>query len=44
VLRDKNKAAASDTMSGGVSGTMLTGPEGVDQESLTLGKQTLLGG
>jgi len=25
------------------SGTMLTGPQGVDQNSLTLGKNTLLG-
>lgn len=28
---------------GGQSGTMLTGPQGVDPSSLTLGKNTLLG-
>jgi hypothetical protein len=28
----------------GQSGTMLTGPQGVDPTQLTLGKQTLLGG
>lgn len=28
---------------GGASGTMLTGPQGVDPNSLTLGKSTLLG-
>lgn len=33
------KAASS----GGVSGTMLTGPAGVDPNSLALGKSTLLG-
>jgi hypothetical protein len=29
---------------GGISGTMLTGPQGVDPKSLLLGKTTLLGG
>lgn len=29
---------------GGVGGTMLTGPGGVDPSALTLGKSTLLGG
>lgn len=29
---------------GGVGGTMLTGPGGVDPSALTLGKNTLLGG
>lgn len=29
---------------GGVGGTMLTGPSGVDPNSLALGKSTLLGG
>lgn len=29
---------------GGVGGTMLTGPTGVDPAGLTLGKSTLLGG
>jgi hypothetical protein len=29
---------------GGVSGTLLTGPQGVDPKSLLLGKTTLLGG
>ena len=33
------KAAAS----GGVAGTMLTGPAGVDPAALSLGKSTLLG-
>lgn len=29
---------------GGVSGTMLTGPQGIDLSQLQLGKNTLLGG
>jgi hypothetical protein len=29
---------------GGISGTMLTGPQGVDPKTLLLGKSTLLGG
>lgn len=29
---------------GGVSGTMLTGPQGIDLSQLNLGKSTLLGG
>ena len=37
-------AAAQQAAKAGVSGTMLTGPEGVDQSQLTLGKKTLLGG
>ena len=28
----------------GASGTMLTGPSGIDQDALSLGKNTLLGG
>lgn len=39
-LLSENRMAAK----GGVGGTMLTGPEGVDQDSLLLGKNTLLGG
>jgi hypothetical protein len=39
-LLSENQMAAK----GGVGGTMLTGPEGVDQDSLLLGKNTLLGG
>lgn len=34
-----NEAAAK----GGVGGTLLTGPQGIDLNSLTLGKNTLLG-
>jgi len=29
---------------GGVGSTLLTGPQGIDAKSLTLGKKTLLGG
>lgn len=36
--------AASKAAQGGPSGTMLTGPSGVSQADLTLGKNTLLGG
>ena len=39
-LQSKNALDAK----GGVSGTMLTGPQGVDPKSLLLGKTTLLGG
>lgn len=39
-LRGANVNAAK----GGQSGTMLTGPQGVDTSTLTLGKATLLGG
>lgn len=39
-LLSANQAAAK----GGISGTMLTGPGGVDTNSLSLGKTTLLGG
>jgi hypothetical protein len=39
-LFDQNKAQAA----GGVGGTMLTGPMGVDPIALTLGRKTLLGG
>lgn len=38
-LRSSNVNASK----GGQSGTMLTGPQGVDTNSLTLGKATLLG-
>ena len=37
-------AANSLTAKGGQSGTMLTGPQGVDPKTLLLGKTTLLGG
>jgi hypothetical protein len=36
-------AANAASAKGGVSGTMLTGPQGVDPKSLLLGKTTLLG-
>ena len=36
-------SAAQQSGKQGVSGTMLTGPAGVDPSSLTLGKSTLLG-
>lgn len=36
-------SAAQQAGKSGVSGTMLTGPQGVDPSSLTLGKSTLLG-
>ena len=35
--------AVSDASSGGAAGTMLTGPTGVDPNSLALGKSSLLG-
>jgi hypothetical protein len=37
-------AANAAGAKGGVSGTMLTGPQGVDPKTLLLGKTTLLGG
>ena len=36
--------AAGQGLQGGASGTMLTGPTGVDPNALSLGKNTLLGG
>lgn len=36
-------SAAQQSGKSGVSGTMLTGPQGVDPNTLTLGKSTLLG-
>ncbi|NYT44595.1 hypothetical protein H0A64_07110 [Alcaligenaceae bacterium] len=36
--------AASQAGKAGASGTMLTGPQGVDPNALQLGKNTLLGG
>lgn len=36
--------SASQAAKGGPSGTMLTGPGGVDSNSLALGKNSLLGG
>ncbi|WP_334157912.1 hypothetical protein [Oryzomicrobium sp.] len=36
-------AAAQQAGKGGASGTMLTGPQGVDPSALNLGKNTLLG-
>lgn len=36
-------SAAQQAGKGGASGTMLTGPQGVDPNSLSLGKNTLLG-
>ena len=38
-----SSSANSLAAKGGVSGTMLTGAQGVDPNSLTLGKKTLLG-
>lgn len=35
--------AAADSSKGGAAGTMLTGPTGVDPNSLALGKSSLLG-
>jgi len=35
--------AAAQAGKGGASGTMLTGPSGIDPNALTLGKTTLLG-
>lgn len=37
-------ADAQQSAQGGVSGTMLTGPNGIDLSALQLGKTTLLGG
>ncbi len=37
-------ANASQSARAGQSGTMLTGPTGIDPNALTLGKTTLLGG
>jgi uncharacterized protein HemX len=37
-------SAAGQAAKGGASGTMLTGPSGVNQADLNLGKSTLLGG
>lgn len=37
-------SAAQQSGKSGASGTMLTGPQGVDQNMLSLGKTTLLGG
>lgn len=37
-------AQAGADAKGGPSGTMLTGPQGVDPSALSLGKSTLLGG
>ena len=37
-------SAAMQAGRGGASGTMLTGPQGVDPKQLLLGKSTLLGG
>jgi uncharacterized protein HemX len=37
-------AANEQSAKGGASGTMLTGPQGVDPNSLALSKNTLLGG
>lgn len=36
--------AAEQGSTGGAQGTMLTGPQGVKKEDLSLGKSTLLGG
>jgi hypothetical protein len=43
---DSAAAMAANIMAGkaGQSGTMLTGPQGIDPTQLTLGKNTLLGG
>lgn len=41
MLKQKKTRMAQDPMP---AQTMLTGPEGIDQNSLNLGKNTLLGG
>jgi BioD-like phosphotransacetylase family protein len=43
---DTQAAMANAEMAtgGGASGTMLTGPQGIDPQQLALGKNTLLGG
>lgn len=38
------QSSAEQAAKGGVSGTLLTGPQGVDPKALLLGKTTLLGG
>ena len=40
---NQNKPAAVDTAGSGLGSTMLTGAQGVDPNSLTLSKSTLLG-
>lgn len=45
--RADTAAVMADTQmasGGGASGTMLTGPQGIDPQQLALGKNTLLGG
>ena len=37
-------AAAQQAAKGGMGGTLLTGPQGVNTDELSLGKSTLLGG
>ena len=37
-------AAAQQAAKGGMGGTLLTGPQGVGSDELSLGKSTLLGG
>jgi hypothetical protein len=37
-------ASASQAGKSGASGTMLTGPQGVDPSAMSLGRGTLLGG
>lgn len=41
---DAIMSSAQQAAKGGASGTMLTGPSGVSQSSLALGKTSLLGG
>ena len=43
---DINAMSSANSMAakGGIGGTMLTGPQGVDPKTLLLGKTTLLGG
>jgi uncharacterized protein HemX len=44
---DTTQAVMADTplaTGGGASGTMLTGPQGIDPQQLALGRNTLLGG
>ncbi len=44
VARAKNKNAMAGGMNAGPNSTLLTGPGGVDPTSLSIGKNTLLGG
>ncbi len=43
-VKARNKARMTGGMDAGPNSTMLTGPDGVDPNSLELGKNSLLGG